>query len=66
MQDQLLELIEAVGQLSKKVAESDAIIPNVAKCYSRMKLELMNEGFTREEAMQIISQQGVSFLKQNN
>jgi len=53
------EVAEATAAILERFAENDKLVSQLAKFVRKLYLALVNEGFTEEQALNIISKQGM-------
>lgn len=58
-------MLEEMKEMLTAVVNDEKLIPTLARGYKKMLLSLVAEGFSREEAMQILVSQGIGINKNN-
>lgn len=52
-------MMQEMVEMLKAMVEDETLLPTVAKGYKKMYDSLVAEGFSQEQAMQIVSSQGM-------
>jgi hypothetical protein len=66
MKEQLKEAIDIIAQTFQLIVDDPTIVKNAAALCAKMRVELMEQGFTRTEAMQIITATTSKGIARNN